>query len=129
MKPGGAPETGTVDIANNGSIAGAFTLSRDRLENTDTGESNPSAFATKVNLVVTDCGEFSGTTAPSCGDTDDTEVYSGTLAAMNSELALGDFTADEKHRYSFTAGLDESTGNEYQADSASARFVWDAVQK
>src|SRR3712207_5743215 len=33
MKPGGAPQTGTVDIQNRGTIAAAFTLGRDRLEN------------------------------------------------------------------------------------------------
>ena len=52
MKPGGAPQTGTVDIANKGSLAGTFTLTRDQLASTDTGVSNPTAFAGKVNLKV-----------------------------------------------------------------------------
>jgi hypothetical protein len=128
MKPGGAPETGTVDIQNRGSLGATFTLTRDQLSSTDTGSANPTAFATKVNLVVTDCGEFSGTTAPTCGDAGDSEVYSGTLAAMDAVEALGDYAAGEKHRYYFAAGLDSSAGNEYQGDSSSARFVWDAVQ-
>jgi spore coat-associated protein N len=128
MKPGGAPETGTVDIENEGSLGAAFTLTRDQLANTDTGAANPSAFAAKVNIVVTDCGAFSGATAATCGDTDDSEVYSGTLAAMDAVAALGDYSAGEKHRYQFAAGLDDSAGNEYQGDSASARFVWDAAQ-
>jgi hypothetical protein len=129
MKPGGAPQTGTVDIENKGSLAGAFTLTRDQLSNTDTGATNPTAFATKVNLVVTDCGEFAGATAPTCGDAGDREVYSGTLAAMDALEALGDYSAGEKHRYQFAADLDSSAGNEYQGDSSSARFVWDAAQQ
>jgi spore coat-associated protein N len=129
MKPGGAPQTGTVDIANTGSLPAAFTLTRDRLESTDTGESNPAPFAAKVNLVVTDCGAFGGGGAPACGDSGDHVVYDGTLAAMEAAAGLGDFGAGEKHRYVFAAGLDSSAGNEYQGDGSSARFVWDAAQK
>jgi spore coat-associated protein N len=126
MVPGGAPQTGTVDIANSGDLGAAFTLTRDRLENTDTGDSNPAAFATKVNLVVTDCGSGD---SPACGDAGDHVVYDGTLAAMDAPAALGDFGPGEKHRYSFAAALDASAGNEYQGDGSSARFVWDAAQK
>jgi spore coat-associated protein N len=131
MKPGGAPQTGTVDIANSGDIGAAFTLTRDQLDSTDTGTSNPAAFAAKVDVVVTDCGAFAGGggQAPACGDTGDRVVYDGTLAAMNAPAALGDFGAGERHRYSFAATLDSSAGNEYQGDGSSARFVWDAVQK
>lgn len=121
MKPGAPPELGTVDIANTGSLPGVFTLSRDRLASTDTGAPNPAPFASKVNLTVVDCGE-------SCGDAGDHEVYDGTLAAMDSDLPLGTFAAGEKHRFRFAAQLDASTGNEYVSDSASARFLWDAVQ-
>jgi len=128
LKPGGAPQTGTVDIANDGSIGAAYTLTRDQLTSTDTGESNPAPFAAKVNLVVTDCGAFSGETAPACDD-GDARVYDGTLAAMESAAGLGDWSAGEKHRYVFAASLDASAGNEYQGDGSSARFVWDAVQK
>jgi spore coat-associated protein N len=128
MKPGGAPQTGTVDIANTGSLGGTFSLRRDALESTDTGDENPAPFAEKVNLVVADCGKYAGSDAPACGDADDASVYSGTLAGMESARALGDFAAGEKHRYQFAASLDGSAGNEYQGDSASARFVWDATQ-
>jgi hypothetical protein len=129
MKPGGAPQTGTVDVANDGSLTGTFTLTRDQLESTDTGAENPVPFAAKVNLVVTDCGQFAGSNAPACGDAGDVAVYSGTLAAMQDAAALGDFAADERHRYQFAATLDASAGNEYQGDASSARFVWDAAQK
>jgi spore coat-associated protein N len=129
MRPGGAPQTGTIDIANDGSLEGTFTVTRDQLESTDTGAENPTAFAAKVNLVVTDCGEFGAAGAPACGDGDDAQVYGGTLAAMDAAAPLGDFAADEKHRYQFAAALDGSAGNEYQGDASSARFVWDATQK
>jgi len=129
LKPGGAPETGTVDIQNDGSIGAAYTLTRDQLTSTDTGESNPAPFASKLNLVVTDCGAFSGDGAPACGDGGDVTVYDGTLAAMADASRLGDFSAGEKHRYVFAASLDASAGNEYQGDGSSARFVWDAVQR
>lgn len=129
MTPGAPPKTGTVDIQNSGSIAGTFTLSRDQLASTDGGDPNPSPFATKVKLTVVDCGTFQGATAPSCGDSGDTTVYDhGALASMSSALALGRFGAGEKHRYEFAAALDPSAGNEYEGDSSSARFVWDAVQ-
>jgi spore coat-associated protein N len=121
MKPGAPAQTGTVDIANNGSLPGVFTLSRDRLASTDTGTPNPSPFAAKVNLTVTDCGE-------ACGDAGDRTIYTGTLAAMDAGIEIGTFAAGEKHRFQFAAALDSSTGNEYVSDSASARFVWDAVQ-
>jgi spore coat-associated protein N len=129
MKPGGAPQTGTVDIANTGSLAAAFTLSRDRLESTDGGDSNPASFAEQVELVVTDCGPHAGAGAPACGDGDDREVYAGTLAAMDAARPLGDFEPGEKHRFQIAARLHPDTGNEYQGDSSSARFVWDAAQK
>jgi spore coat-associated protein N len=130
MRPGGAPQTGTVDIANSGSLPAAFTLTRDRLESTDGGDANPAPFANKVNLLVTDCGAYAaGGQAPGCGDSGDRVVYDGTLAAMEAAAGLGDFGAGEKHRYVFAASLDASAGNEYQGDGSSARFVWDAAQK
>jgi hypothetical protein len=136
MKPGGAPQTGTVDIKNTGSIDGVFTVSRDQVTNTDTGGNNPAPFATKVGLGIVDCGKF--TTAntaygvevvtPTCGDSDDTTLYLGSLANENSPIALGTYHAGEQHRYRFEGSLASSAGNEYQSDSASARYVFDAVQ-
>jgi spore coat-associated protein N len=129
MTPGAPARTGTVDIENSGTIAGTFALSRDRLASTDSGDPNPSPFATKVNLTVVDCGAFQGASAPGCGDAGDVTVYDhATLAAMSDRLDLGRFGPGERHRYQFAAQLDASAGDEYQGDSASARFVWDAVQ-
>jgi spore coat-associated protein N len=129
MKPGGPAQTGTVDIRNSGSLPGDFTLSRDRLSSTDTGTPNPTPFASKVVLTVTDCGAYSGSTAPTCGDAGDVTVYDHrSLAAMDDQIPLGRFGADERHRFNFAATLDGSAGNEYAGDSSGARFVWTAAQ-
>jgi hypothetical protein len=128
MRPGAPAQTGTVDIENRGTIEGVFTLSRDRLASTDGGDPNPAPFAAKVDVTIVDCGAFDGSTAPGCGDGGDRTVYDGTLAGEDDAAALGTFAAGERHRYQFSARLDASAGNEYQGDSASARYVWDAVQ-
>jgi len=121
MRPGAPAQTGTADIENTGTIGGTFSLARDQLTSTDTGDPNPGAFAGKVNLTVTDC-------RAECGDGDDAEVYSGTLADMGGSVPLGRFAPGERHRFQFAAALDASAGDEYEGDSSSARFVWDAVQ-
>jgi hypothetical protein len=122
MRPGSPSHTGVVDIKNTGSLAGTFSLSRTNLTNSDA--TNP--LAGKINLVVKDCGTFASGT-PTC-DAGDPDVYTGTLAAMSSAVALGSYAASEKHRYEFTATLDSSADDNYQGDNASARFQWDAVQ-
>ena len=52
MKPGDPASKGTVDIKNTGSLAGAFTLTRGTVVDSD--GSNP--MSAKLNVVVTDCG-------------------------------------------------------------------------
>jgi hypothetical protein len=120
-KPGDT-STGTVDIENTGSLAGTFSLSRTALSNSD--GSNP--LSDKIDLVVKDCGDFSGGT-PTCDPGDPTK-YSGTLSAMTSSSTLGTYAANEKHRYQFAATFNSSAGNVYQGDNSSATFTWDAVQ-
>ena len=120
MKPGDSAN-GTVDIGNTGSLSGVFTLTRTNLTNSDA--SNP--LSAQMNLVVKDCGNFSSGT-PTC-DAGDPNVYSGTLDAMSSAVALGTFAAGEQHRYQFTVTFDSAAGNQYQGDNTSARFQWDAV--
>jgi hypothetical protein len=127
MTPGAPARTGTVDIENSGSIAGTFTLSRDRLASTDSGDPNPWPFASRVNLTVVDCGAFAGATAPTCGDGDDVTQYSGTVAGMTGSTALGTFAGGEKHRYKFSVALDSSAGNAYQGGSSSVEFDWNAA--
>jgi len=125
MKPGAAATTGVVDITNTGSLAGDFTLSRSNVTNTDAG--NP--MSAKLNLVVKDCGEWPNTsTVEPCGDGDDTTVYSGTVDGMSSAQTLGNFSANEKHRYEFSVQLDASATDAYQGDGSTVRFDWAAVQ-
>ena len=120
-KPGDT-QTGTVDIANTGSLAGTFSLSRTALTNSD----NANPMSDKINLIVKDCGDFSSG-APTC-DAGDPVKYSGTLTAMTSNVALGTFAANEKHRYQFAATFDSSAGNVYQGANSQATFTWNAVQ-
>jgi hypothetical protein len=129
MTPGGPPEIGVVDIQNTGRLAGRFTVTRDAYENHDTDEPAPTPMGEELQLEVVDCGTFDGENPPQCGDSGDATVYArGTLAAMSGPIGLGRFEPGERHRYRFAAELPASVGNEYQGDSTSAGFVWDAVQ-
>ena len=128
LKPGGTPAVGTVDIANTGSLAGTFSLTRGTPVDSDT--TNP--LSAKLNVTVTDCGAYAGATAPTCGDGDDVSKYSaGTIAQMGTTghlvTALGTYAANEQHRYQFTVQLDSSAGNAYQGDNSSVVFDWNAA--
>ena len=118
LKPGDST-TGTVDITNTGTIPGTFTMNRSALTNSDA----TFPMAAKMNMVVTDCG-----TDLDCGAGANPNVYTGTLAAMSATFALGTFAPSEAHRYKFDATFDSSAGNDYQGDSTSATFTWDATQ-
>jgi spore coat-associated protein N len=128
MRPGGDPQTGTID--------GSFTLSRDQLTSSDSAPANPTPFATKVLVSVVDCGKYFVSNGaygpeevtPSCGDEDDRTVYDGTLANQDAALDLGTFHPGDRHRYRFGGSLDSSAGNEYTGDGSSARYVFDAVE-
>jgi hypothetical protein len=136
MKPGGAAQTGVVDIKNTGTIDGVFTLSRDQLTNSDGGDPNPTPFASKVGVSIVDCGKYMvvngpygpETVTPTCGDENDSTVYNGTLANHNAPVELGIYHPGDQHRYRFGGSLDASAGNEYTGDGSSARYVFDAVQ-
>jgi spore coat-associated protein N len=120
-KPGDT-QTGTVDIQNTGSLAGTFTLNRTALNDSD----NTNPLSSKIDLVVKDCGDFSSGT-PTC-DAGDPVKYSGTLAGMTSDVALGNYAANEKHKYQFSATFNSSAGNVYQGGSSTATFTWNAAQ-
>lgn len=125
LKPGGASATGVVDIQNNGSLAGDFSLSRSAVTNTDAG--NP--MSAKLNVVVKDCGEWPApSTVEPCGDGDDTTVLSGGTIDSMGTVSLGNFAAAEKHRYEFSVQLDSSATDAYQGDGSTVRFDWNAVQ-
>jgi hypothetical protein len=125
MRPGAAATTGTVDIQNTGSLSSPFVLSKGTVSNTDTG--NP--MAGKLNLKVVDCGNFSSGT-PTCAGTDPV-VYLGTVADMGTAGhlvgALGTFAANEKHRYEFSVDLDGTADDNYQGDSSTVQFLWNAT--
>jgi hypothetical protein len=115
MKPGAAPSLGTVDIQNTGSLAGAFTLSRGTL--TDSDSINP--LSAKLNVIVTDCHA-------ACGDGDDSNIYTGTLAAMGQDIALGSYAPTATHRYQVSVALDGSAGNAYQGDTSTVQLDFNA---
>jgi hypothetical protein len=128
LRPAGAPAVGTVDIENSGSLDGAFTLSRTAPVDSDAG--NP--LSAKLNVTVVDCGAFSGGSAPACANGDDVTKYSGgTLAQMGTpghEIGtLGTYAAGEKHRYQFTVQLDGTADDDYQGDSSSVEFDFNAA--
>jgi hypothetical protein len=119
MKPGDPATKGTVVIKNTGSVLGAFTLTRSSLTNSDS--SNP--MAAKLNLVITDCGADADCTTAA----DNSNKYTGTLAAMSSVLTLGNWAANEQHKYEFSVALDSTADNNYQGDNSVAGFTWDAA--
>jgi hypothetical protein len=119
MKPGDPATKGTVVIKNTGSVIGAFSLTRSALTNSDT--TNP--MAGKLNLVITDCGTDQDCTTAA----DNSNKYTGTLAAMGSALALGNWAAAEQHKYEFSVALDSTADNNYQGDNSVATFTWDAA--
>ena len=75
-KPGDSAN-GMVDIANTGSLPGTFSLNRSALSDSD----NTNPLSSKIDLVVHDCGLYSGSTPPSCS-TGGTDIYTGTLAGF-----------------------------------------------
>jgi hypothetical protein len=116
MKPGDSV-SGTVDIANTGSLPGTFTLSTSNA--VDTG-----ALLGQLDLKVEDCGLYSGTTAPSCAGTN--IVYNAKASGVGT-VALGSFAANAKHRYKIDVTLPSSTTNAFQGKTATVEFDWDAA--
>ncbi len=120
LKPGGTA-SGTVDIANTGSVSGAFTLTKSTPVDTPAG----SGLSSKLTIVITDTGD--PTCTVSCPA--DTVVYTGSLSGMGS-IPLGTYAAGAKHRYSFvvtfpdggTAGAD----NAYQGKSTTVDYTFTA---
>ena len=68
----------------------------------DSDGSNP--MSGKLNVVVTDCGadKVCSTVA------DNTNKYTGTLAAMSAVIGLSSWAANEEHKYEFSVALDST---------------------
>lgn len=107
LKPGDSLE-GSVTIANTGSLPATYTLTEQDADNGFVTDSN-------LQLVVTDV-----TDTPA-------EVFSGTFGSMASE-DLGLLDAGEAREYEFVVTLDPAAGNDEQGRTATATYVWDAVQ-
>lgn len=124
VRPGDAT-TGTVDIANSGSLSGAFTLERSAPVDSDQGH----PLSARLQVTVVDCGSFAAGT-PTCDGADPVR-YSGTLAQMGTAGhaidPLGTFAAGEKRWFQFRVVLDATAGNEYQGASSSVEFTWHAA--
>jgi spore coat-associated protein N len=122
LKPGQS-DSGTVDITNTGDTAGAFTLTKSGILNSDT--SNP--LGAKLDLVVEDLGSPSAPTAPAL-------EYSGKLGAMGA-LALATYAPGEAHRYKFTVTFPDggvpagpnSGDNAYKGDNVTVNYNWESV--
>jgi spore coat-associated protein N len=119
MKPGDPATKGYVTIKNTGSLGAAFKLSKSSLSDTPSG----TPLSAKLDVVVTDCGADQDCTAT----TDNSNVYTGTLAAMGSNIGLGNFAAAEQHKYEFAVQLNSGATNVYQGGSSTAGFTWDAA--
>lgn len=115
MKPGDVA-TGTVDIANSGTIPGTFKLSTSNVVDTN-------GLLTQLDLKIEDCGLWT-TGAPSC--TGASQLYSGKANSF-SNVGLNTFAAQAKHRYQFTVTMPTGISDAYQGKTGSVEFDWDAV--
>ena len=118
MKPGDSA-TGTVDIANTGSIPGTFTLSTSNAVDT-------AGLLGQLDLKVEDCGLYSGTTAPSCS-TGTSVVYNGKANAVGTAARSAPSPRSAKHRYQFSVTMPTTIANTFQGKTASVEFDWDAA--
>jgi spore coat-associated protein N len=116
MKPGDNV-SGTIDIANTGSVPGTFTLSTSNP--VDTG-----ALLGQLDLKIEDCGLYNGSNAPNCTGTN--VVYDAKANGVGT-VSLGSFAASAKHRYKIDVTLPSSTTNAFQGKTASVEFDWDAA--
>jgi hypothetical protein len=129
--PANTFSAGTLSMFNSASNSAVLTASNLKPGGTPVDSDTTNPLSAKLNTTVTDCGAYAGATAPTCGDGDDTTVYTGTLAQMGTAghaiAGLGSFGAAAKHRYQFSVGLDSTADNNNQGDSSTATFTWNAA--
>jgi len=117
LKPGDV-NTGTVDIENTGTLSGTFQLA------TANGSGDTSMLG-QLDVVVGDCGAWSGGSPPSCASP--SPVYTGKVNALTGS-SLGTYTAAAKRRYKLTVTLPSNTDDSFQGKSAQVDFAWSATQ-
>jgi hypothetical protein len=103
MKPGDSTG-GSVTIANTGTRAGGFSLSKSNL-------SGSLPLANQLDLTINDGG---------------TPIYSGKLGAMGT-IALGTFQPSESHTYTFTTTLPANADNSASSSSMTVEYDWSAT--
>jgi spore coat-associated protein N len=119
MKPGDTAQ-GTVTIANDGSLAGTFSLATSNL--TDTAGANGGKLSDDLQLQIVD-------------QTTSTTIYSGAIKSVGT-VAAGTYAAGASHTYQFTVTFPDggtpsgaTTGdNSYKSSSMSIEFDWTEVQ-
>ena len=109
LKPGDTV-TGSVTIANTGSLASTFTL-------TETDADNGFVVDDNLWMTVTDVTEAQ---APQ-------QVWSGTFASMGT-VDLGTWDAGDSHTFEFSTSLKLSADNAEQGRTAGASYTWNGVQ-
>ena len=116
----GNTATGTVDIKNTGTASGTFTLTH------TAPVDNPVSpgLSKKLTLTIVDHGD--PTCVTSCPA--DVTLYSGTIFAEPSTIALGTFAPNAQHSYVFTMTFPDSglngADNVYQGASTTVAYNW-----
>jgi spore coat-associated protein N len=116
----GNSATGSVTIKNTGSASGTFTLAPATPVDTPASP----GLSKKLTLTIVDAGD------PSCVSSCPANVtlYSGTIFAEPSTIALGTFAPNAQHSYVFTMTFPDSglngADNAYQGASTTVAYNW-----
>ena len=119
MKPGDTVQ-GTVTIANDGDLAGTFSLTSSNLS--DTPGPNGGNLSDVLELQIVD-------------QTTSTTIYEGAITSVGT-ISAGTYAAGASHTYQFTVTFPDggtpggaTTGdNAYKSSSMSIEFDWNEVQ-
>jgi spore coat-associated protein N len=116
----GATATGTVDIKNTGSANGTFTLTHTVPVDTPASP----GLSKKLTLTIVDQGDPTCVTSCPAFVT----LYTGTIFAQPSTIALGQFAPNATHRYVYTMtfpdGGTAGADNAYQGASTTVGYTW-----
>jgi spore coat-associated protein N len=116
----GNTATGTVDIKNTGSANGTFTLTHTTPVDTPASP----GLSKKLTLTIVDQGDPTCVTSCPAFVT----LYTGTIFAQPSTIALGQFAPNAVHRYVYTMTFPDGgaggADNAYQAASTTVDYNW-----